>query len=321
MLAFSRRFLILGIIALVASTAQATAAEINKFLPDDSEIVLVLNVKQLLDAPLIKNHALPTVKTLVESNPDIKNILAALGFDPLKDLSSITLASSGISADAKGILIATGTFDVAKFEAQAEKVAKDKDGMLKILKEGDHKILEISGPMQPKPAFAAMIDGTSIVASTEKSVVLEAYDRASGKKKGAIKKDLASLIEKMSPDQSLWVAAPGSVFAKAPIDDEKTKKTVESIDNITLGLTVSKDISMVLAIAAKNADAAKDMAEQMKQGLEQAKGMLALLAGNQKELAPIVDVVGSMKVATEGTRVTLKSEVSHETIEKNLKKD
>jgi hypothetical protein len=34
----------------------------------------------------------------------------------------------------------------------------------------------------------------------------------------------------------------------------------------------------------------------------------------------LIDIIGSMKVATENTTVTLKSEVSHELIEKGLKK-
>ena len=92
------------------------------------------------------------------------------------------------------------------------------------------------------------------------------------------------------------------------------------IDNINLGLNITEDFTMAMAVATKSADAAKEIAEELKNGLEQVKGILALIAGQQKEVAPLVDIIGSMKVATDSNTVTLKSEVSHELIEKSLKK-
>src|SRR5262249_36270471 len=83
----------MAILALVFSAAlhvaPARAAEISKFLPNDTEVVLNVNVKQVLDSPLFKKHLLQQVKTFLKNNADAEKMLDALGFDPLKDVSAI----------------------------------------------------------------------------------------------------------------------------------------------------------------------------------------------------------------------------------------
>ena len=93
------------------------------------------------------------------------------------------------------------------------------------------------------------------------------------------------------------------------------------MNSITAGLMVDKGVKVALAIAAKSGDSAKELAEEIKEGLNQVKGLLALMADQNKEIAPLVDTVGNLRVNTEGNTVTLKSEVSEELIEKSLKKN
>ena len=317
-----RRLLVVGFVALLTSALPTQAAEVNKYLPDDTEVIVVVNVKQLVEAPLVKKHALGLITNMIQGDERIKKVLDAVGFDPLKDLSTVTIASSSANVDAKGAVIITGNFDVEKFKAQAEKMAKEKDGMFKQLTEGDHKLLEIINPNDMKSLYATLLDNSTIVAGTDKAFVLECFDRLAGKKTGNLKKEIKTLIEKSSGDASIWLAAPSSLFAKSPLaGDEDSKKTADKIDNVTLSVTVTKDVNMVLAVAAKTADAAKELAEQLKMGLEQAKGFAVAIAGGQKELAPLVEILGAMKVATDGTVITVKSDVTGEMIEKSLKKE
>lgn len=170
--------------------------------------------------------------------------------------------------------------------------------------------------------FVGLIDKLSIVASTEKEFVTDSFDRAAGRKAANLKKEVKDLIEKVDGKQSLWVVMPGSVLGKTPLsDDEKGKKALEKLDNVSLGITIDKDVKMAVNIAAKSADAAKELAQEIKDGLDTAKGFLAIAAGQEKRLAPVVDLVGSIKLSTDGNSVTLKSEVSEELLEKSLDKD
>ena len=118
---FSRRpQMVLAALAMFALAVPARAADVNKFLPDDAEIIMVLNVQQIIGSALVQKHALPQVKQLMQSNEQVKQILTAVGFDPLKDLTRITVASTAVSPDAKGAIIAEGKFDLSKIEAKVK---------------------------------------------------------------------------------------------------------------------------------------------------------------------------------------------------------
>ncbi len=307
--------------ALASLAIPARAAEVDKYLPNDAEVAMVLNIKQLTEAPLIKKHALGQLKEIMKGNEELGKALEAMGFDPLRDLTSITAAINGFNANSKGLVIAHGQFDTGKFEAKAEELAKEKSQFLKVVKEGNYKLYEVNAPGSEKPLLVALVDKSTIVASNEKEPVLEALAKAAGTKKSETNSALRTLIEKQDAGQTFWGVIPGAVLSKSEFAsmDEKTKKISERIESITLGITVSKDIKLGMTIAAKTADNAKELAEDLKEGLNQAKGFLALMAGNQKNLAPVVDLVNSIKVATEGNNLTLKSEVSEEMIEKGLK--
>jgi hypothetical protein len=306
--------------ALLALALPLRAAEVDKYLPQDTEVVVVLNARQLLDSPLFKKHFLEHVRGIIKSNEEATKILDSLGFDPLTDLTSITGALPMIGNDAKGLLITHGQFDRAKIEAKAEEVAKDKGDVLKVHKDGERKVYEIK--FEEKPVFVGLVDQTTIVAGPEKQSILVAFEKGAGKKPGAVKKELHDLIERADAKQSLWFAATANAFLKGDLSsDDKAKKNLEKMNSITADLTIDKGVKIALAIVAKSAENAKELAEEIKEGLNQVKGLLALMADQNKEIAPLVDTVGNLRVNTEGSTITLKSEVSEELIEKGLKKN
>jgi hypothetical protein len=314
----ARTWLLAG--ALLALVLPARAAEPDKYLPNDTEAIVVLNVKQILDSPLVKKHLAEKIRDEIKNNAEVSKVLEALGFDPLKDLSSITIASSGLNQDSKQAVIAHGQFDPAKFEAKAEEVAKEQSNILKVLKEGGKKLYQVDAPGQDKPMFVALIDKKTIVASNDKEQVLEAFAREAGTKKGTVKKDIQPLIEKADANQSLWLVVSGNALNKIDqVSEERAKKNLEKVESISAGFTVDKGVKLSFAVAAKNADNAKELAEEIKEGLNQIKGLVGLVAANQKELAPLVDIIGAIKVTTDESTVSLKTEVSEEVIEKGLK--
>jgi hypothetical protein len=305
--------------ALFALALPLCAAEVEKYLPEDTEVILVVNAKQLLDSPLVKKHFLEHIRGHLKSNDEVTKILESLGFDPLKDVTRITVALSMVGSEAKGLIIAHGRFDKAKFEAKAEEVAKDKSDSLKIHKDGEHKFYEVKVDGGEKPLFIGVLDSMTIVASPEKQHVLDAFSKGEAKK--APKKELQELIEKADANQSLWFAATANAFLKGDFSsDDKAKKNLEKMHNITAGVVVDKGIKVAFAIATKSPANAKELAEELKEGLSQAKGLLALVAEQNKGLAPLVDTVGSLRVNTDGSAITLNSEISEDLLEKILKK-
>jgi hypothetical protein len=318
------RWLLAGVV--LALVLPARAAEVDKYLPADAEFVSVVNVKQAASSAIFKKYGEEKLRALLKDNEQVAKIMEDLGFDPFKDVTSFVGAGSSLEPDGKAYLIAHGNFDVKKIDDKAEEEAKNHGDILKIHKEGAHKIYEVNSPGDDKPLFVGLVDKGTMVGSNEKDFVLGAFEVASGKKTNTVKKELKDLIEKSDPKQTWWFVMTGTVLGKSPLaavaqQDEKAKKIIEKIDSLALGITVDKDIKLSFAIGSKSAENAKELAEDLKTKLDEAKGMVALIAGQNKQLEPLVDVVNSIKVGTDGSSVTFKGEVGEELIEKALKKD
>jgi hypothetical protein len=125
----------------------AGAGGIDKFLPEDTEIVVKLNVRQLVDSKLVKKLAADAPKEGLPNQEEIEAILKDLGFDPDKDLDHVILAAPlNPGDDDRGLVVVHGKFDLDKFKKKAETTAKDNADILKIHKSGNHQIYEVNAP-------------------------------------------------------------------------------------------------------------------------------------------------------------------------------
>jgi hypothetical protein len=310
--------LIAGVVLALALPLRA--AEVDKYLPQNTEIVVVVNAKQLFDSPLVKKHFLKQIREVIKSNDQTTEILDDLEFDPFNDLTSITVALTMVGSDAKGLIIAHGDFDKSTFEDKATEVAQGMGNVFKIHKEKGCKIFELNAAGGGKALFLGVVDDNTIVAGPEKQYVLDAFAKANGKEDGGVKKEIQELIEQVDPKQSMWFAATASAFLNGDLSrDERARKDLEKVNGITAGITVHRCIRAAFTIAAKSGDSAKALAQEIKMGLEQTKGLLPLLAQQNKELAPVVDTVASLRVSTEGSTVTVRGEITEESVEKGLK--
>jgi hypothetical protein len=286
----------------------APAAEANPYLPPFTQVVMTLNVRQLMDSPLGQKDQ-DQLRQGIKKQAEIQKVLDALGFDPLKDLDSVTVAAAGADAQEDVMIIARGKFDPSKFKAAAEKAAQDHKDALKPVTLDGNPAYEVTIPNQVKPMYAALIDGTTIVASAKKEEVSGAYQVKAGKKQWAVKKELQGLLDKSNPKQSISVVALGSALGNGVPFGEK-------IEHINGGVTLAEDIQTNFVISTKDAEAATGIAELLRQGLEQGKQMVSLFAQQQKQLAPLSEIIDVLKVDAKDNTVTVKGQVTKETVEK-----
>jgi hypothetical protein len=310
-------------LALVLRAAPAPAAEVDKFLPNDSEAVTTVNFRQILDSPLVKKYGLEPLQQAIKSNDEVQKILDSLGLDPLKDIDSLTSSSpGGTDADKKGLLILHGRFNLDKIQATAEKVAKDKPDSLKIRKAGDYTLYEATmappGQGEKQTFFVALIDKNTLAASPSQDYAVDALDKANGKKTTMLKnKEVQQLIEKADAKQSLWIAALSHGLAVGQLaQDEKFKEILDKVKTLSGGITVSDDVKAEFLIVAKDADKAKEVAGAIDEGLGKVKFFVSLLAMNKKELAPAITALETVKVNAKGSDITVKGEISKDVIEK-----
>lgn len=301
-------------LALMAGTGRA--AELDQFLPNSTEGVVTLNVKQLLAAPMVKAN-LETVKALMLAVPNVQTILDDIGFDPFTDVDRVVLA---IDRDpTKSVILVHGKFDTAKIAAAAEKAAKDEGDVLKVIKAAGYTYYSVKppegkGPLPSDTLYVGMVDGTTLVSSSSPDAIIEAMDKKAGKKKPELKKDLQALLDKADRQQTISIVTLSAPLAATG------QAIIEKLSAVTGGINVGDDIKAAFMLNAKTAKDAAAVESELKEGLDQVKALVDLTANNNKDLKPLVDVVSTLKIATQGTVITLSGQISKEVLNQLVNK-
>ena len=330
------RSVLYALCAIAVPVVQAHAADVDPYLPNDTEAVLTINVRQILDAPFIKKEALADLRKKLEEGGNGLKHLKDLDLDPEKDIDSIVLTNSNGDPD-RSLLIVHGRFEVNKFEAKAADIAKahpdhwsittipdGTGGQYKVLKSS--RWFDFSGvkpTLKQKPAYVALLDKRVLVASPEKDLIIDALDKAKGRKKTELKKkELGQLLEKANGKQSVWIAVLPSALGKVlPLDDDSSvRDELAKIEAISGGFTIEDDVKLEIALAVKDGDVARELTTEINEGLNIALTLVALASHEKKELEPALDALKSLKATAKGNTIILKGAVTAEMIEKSLKK-
>jgi hypothetical protein len=322
--------------AFVFFAALSRAADIDPYLPNDTEAVVTINVRQILDAPLVKKEASDALKKTMDENGGVLKHLKELDLDPSKDIDRIVLANSAGDPD-RSLVIVHGRFEVAKFEAKAEELAKAQPNLWSLTNVpdgagGQYKVFKsakgldfssVRPGLKNKPAYIALLDKRVLVAAQEKDLVIDALDKAKGRKKTALKsKELARLLEKANGKQSVWVAVLPSVVGKLlPVDDDSSfKENLDKIEAISGGFTVEDELRLELALAVKDPEVARELSSEINDGINFLLTFVALTSRENKQLESALDALKTMKATTRGNAIILKGSVTAEMIEKAMKK-
>ena len=313
--------------ALLLSVSLGRAADLDPYLPNDTEMVLNINVRQLLDSELVKKHLLEVAQEALRGNDQVQDVLNDLGFDPFKDLDRIVVASPVTTEKDRGLVIVHGRFDVAKFRAKAELVAKDESDHLKIHKVlgGKHILYEVNHPDRDETVFVAIPGDDTVLVSLGKDYVVDALKKSGKETKVNLKNQkFQTLLEKVDARQSLSVAAVANKDIAKAI--EKTpgdiKGMLEKIQALAGGLTISDEIKLELAVTTGNAKDAKELTDSAKAGVNLILGFAAAITqnGDSPGADLIVDAIKSLSIKNKEEVVFVKGRISSDLIEDSLKK-
>jgi hypothetical protein len=247
--------------------------------------------------------------------------MQSIGLDPLKDIERITFVHDKDRPDDPQFIV-QGKFDPAKLSAAIEAAAKEQKENLKIHKTEQGKIYEIAKldellksklppaaagnvSLNGKSFFAVIADKGNLVLVGSKESAETVLAKAAGKKTTKLtNKDLAGLLAKIDPKQTVAIAVPSP--------DEKVK-------SITGGVTVTSDVKVDLNVAAIDADTAKTLNGQLAEQLKMAQDIAGLVVLQEKSLAPAVDILNSIKHEAKDNVIGIKSEIKGDTLEKLVK--
>jgi hypothetical protein len=321
-----RRSIWLCAVGLFAAVASARGGDVDKYLPEDTEMVVSFNVRQMLESDLYKKNIGDAGRDALKGLSDVQDALQDLGFDPFRDLDRVIVAGPAGAEQDRGLIIAHGRFDLDKFRAKAEKTAKDDPNMLKIHKiaDGDNGkflVYEVKVNDQAPDVFVGLADGTTLLASPGKDYVVDAMRRVNAKEPPVLKNtQMQELLGRMNDKQSISVAVIGSALTEgAP---QEVKDLFGKIDVVGGGVTIDEDIKIEIAATAKDADDAKQVVEDLNNYVNQARLLAAALAFTKNnKVGALVELINSVKISVKEKTVVLKAALSADAIEGLLKQD
>jgi len=300
--------LALAVGSFAISYAQESRQEASKVqLPADTQALIHLNFRAMIDSPLAKKMGIEKESEIIKALDFDVEFLAEIGFDPLKDIDSITIAAPGGDDMEKGLIIVLGKFKADKLVARANREK------VKTHKAGDKTIFEVKEfiPDQQVPMFMMIASNSTILASTQKEYLEKAFANSGSK---LVNKDFSALVEKLDPDLAISMVAVSSAFPSKAIP-EPYKAIIEGIDSIIGGIGVDKDVTLKINVFTKDEDSAKKLKETLDQGMAQALGFLGLMAAQEKELTPVLEFVKSMKTSSKEKMMSLEGKLPGKMIE------
>jgi hypothetical protein len=316
---------VIAFAALGASASPSCAAEFEKFLPKETDMVMSLNLRQMIDSPIGKKYAADLVKSMLTNNKQIQQTLNSLGLDPLTDFRRI---STGIGLDdlsnPKAVVVVEGKFDDKKINGMLDQLAKNEPEKFSMEKAAGRTIFKIAAPDLPLPMYGAAIDANLMIFSPVKELVGAAFVAQAAQKdspKPEIKKELADLLAKADPKASFFlVAHTKGKLDSVPLPDAEMKKLIEQIHSIAAELKVEQDVQLELSIGAAGADEAKKVRDIVAGGIDFMKIQVKLAVGQQPELQPLVNVINTMTAIQKEKQVIVAGKLTGEELEKMLKK-
>lgn len=286
------------ILVLAICVTTASAAEVDNLLPKETELVLNLNIKQLIDADIVKKNYLPNFQKGFESK-EAQKFLGEIGLDPLRDIERITVALWGKTESMDALMIIRGTFDTKKMREAAERFSKEKPEEINLVREGEVDLVELKQNKE-KPSYLLLAEGRPIVGGTDKKIVAAAaaLDLAG---KPALGRDLSRLVQQQDAKASIFACGfTEGKIKEAPdlaalknfgIDGEKIKAGIMKMKTVGLTLNFGKELSVNVKMGMSTNDEADDFSAEFGKLSDAAKAFLPILTGTQPKLSGLLEDV------------------------------
>jgi hypothetical protein len=283
----------------------------DTYLPDGTEVVVTLSIRKLLDSPQVQ-PGLEKLREELKKASDAQKEFDAIGFDPLTDLHSVTVAGVPSRGADQFLLIVHGRIDFSKLIARVQEALKEHSDVLSTIKEERCQFLAVTFPNRTEPLYIGWPDSATIVVSASKQAMIQAFDIQSGKVKPELSKGMTDLLDQADENQVVSIACVGDALANT--------QHAGQIRNISGGVTIDEELHLSLTVRAKDEQAAGPMAKAMTEGVAHARGMVHAISQQRKELAPLVSLVDRIQITTEGDTVSMKADYSTDDLNKSAEK-
>jgi len=317
-------------LGLTFAPGASRAADLDAYLPADTEFYLAANIRQILDSPLIKEIAVKPLRDAIGDAQDVNDVLKDLGFDPFKDLDRIIVAGPSSGEADRGLIVLHGAFDVKKFQDKAADAAQNNNDVLTIHKVplgggATHEVYQVDVPGQDMTLYVSLASNKTVLIARGKDYVVDALKQARLKKKPVLKnKAFQAIVEKMDAKQSVSLAVLGKTlgaFEDADGLPKPLRNALASIEVIGGGVTAGKEVKIELSVATKDEQNAAAVRTALDKGVKLGLVGLALLGDEHKGLNLLLEVMKTVKVTGKGKVVSVSGTLTADVLADFFKND
>ena len=325
----ARRFWLIAAAVLVS--ASAAQGQATKLLPNDTEMVVTINIQQVLNSEALKAQEAKVITDLIKGkitqgleDKGTDKYLKQAGFDIYKDLSSITFALPGGRSFEESFVVVNGKFDAEKIEAAFKDAAKDTEAKFEVTEIAKTRAFEIQGKAEKK-MYVGILDAKTMILCGSKTDFAEAVDRFKGTKKAAFKADVVKgLLETISPKQSISMVATSNMMSRvadnAPQAGAQAKAAVaaiQQVDGASIAITLQKDLEILIGVNAKDKETASKYSAIADAFLKAAREKVAEKAKeNEKDeqVKLTLDILRTIQATTRGSNIIIQGRISYENL-------
>jgi hypothetical protein len=314
--------------AVIALALAGPASAFEKYLPEKTELVIGMNIRQVIESPPIKKYGPALMaefwfkflvltnkdgfKALLEGNPGLfQRDKAKSG----KQLATFAEYGSGLfvagpldGKDDDLLMILQGKFEPEKVKEFLQFLGSARFLGLSVTtqKVSEREVYEVVPPqVGAKGIFVAVADSQHILFAESKEWILASLADSTSNGKPRFNSELQTLLGKVDRSQSAWMVL-------APVKDFQ-------LEEVTAGIRIDSDIRMEVNVVARTPLAARAIAQEARTGLVQLGVVLKDLTREFPELSPLVTVPDASKVTQHGKAVRLTAQIAAPVVEAVLK--
>jgi hypothetical protein len=270
------------------------------YVPEDSGAVLTLDLQSIREAPVVRRHLEAPLRHLVRRGEGRLPWLKLAGIDPLADVDWLQLSFAPESG-AQPLWLARGRFDRARFQVGP--------GKLRTKTEDHFRVYEYAG--RPGPATTLAPVGDILAFSETPARVTGALVHASHPGPSLVQDPiLRELLSTVDRRQSLWlVASLPKLGPVARLDNFALELVLHPImthaESVHGGVRCGDDLRAEFHFRAVSEESAGKLAELIQSACGVAQ-TLPDLPGIDPDLAPLLRLLGTGRLARQGKAVVLR---------------
>ena len=322
-----RLFVLPALALLIATCGSVHAADVKCF-PDDIELVIGVNLKQIRTCKrvLLEKDALDQPRAILKRVAGELPVLGCVqdaGLDLVRDLSDITFAGPQAKEPLITFLVLEGDFVALKLADRLAAFAKTRPERIKSMVSGSDTIYEMTGAGKAVH-YAALVNGATLIAATTREALTDAMARCNGSRKSALAKGLKTLLEAGDDSQSIRIVATGPALSRliesASIPNADTAvAALKASDGLSAAMRLTQDVEFQVGIHVRDAETASKIAESGVNGLRSLRVLAHQQAKEEKKVQPVAEIVDSLRITSQGPIIFVRGEAHLNAIEAFLR--